>query len=110
MGRAVRTKMAIWTVPLGSWSKSQILVRILESHEKQDVYEMCRVKEYIVWRTEENQAEWFVLRNERYQKIGTVDGVITSETFAGLALNVAALLEGNSCEVIETLRNAINER
>lgn len=78
-------------------------------HEK-EVYELCGVKEYVIWRTKENQVDWFILQNGRYQKIEAVDGVITSVTFPGLALIVRALTEGNSSEVIQTLGNAMNEQ
>lgn len=81
-----------------------------DSHGKKYVYEMCGVKEYIIWRTGLNQLEWFVLRNGRYHMIEAVDGLITSETFPGLVLNVTALMEGNTRQVIETLMTAINER
>eukprot|EP00171_Calliarthron_tuberculosum_P005423 IDg5423t1 len=40
-----------------------------DSHEKKDVYEMCRVMEYIVWRTKENQLDWFVLRDGDTRKL-----------------------------------------
>jgi Uma2 family endonuclease len=61
--------------------------------EKKALYESIGVREYIVWQTEEERIDWWVLRNGAYQPLAPDGaGVIRSEVFPGLALDVPALV------------------
>lgn len=64
------------------------------------------MREYIVWRTLDEQLDWFVLREGRYEKLspGKEDGLYRSEVFPGLWLDGAALLSGNLARVLEVVQ------
>lgn len=63
------------------------------SNEK-EIFEMCGVKE--------NQIGRLVLRHGMYHRIESVNGLINSEAFPVLFLNVTALMNGNSSEILDT--------
>ena len=65
-------------------------------HEKMDAYRRGGVREYIVWQIFENRVDWFRLIGEKYEPIPPgSDGIIESNEFPGLRLDVAALLSGD---------------
>lgn len=68
----------------------------IDLHAKLNAYRRNGVREYLVWRTEENAVDWFALRDGEYvpSPAGT-DGLIRSEVFPGLWLDPAALLRGD---------------
>lgn len=68
---------------------------------KKAVYERNGVREYIVWRTGENAIDWFQLRDGVYvlREPGP-DGIIESEEFPGLRLDVPAMLEHDRKKVL----------
>jgi Uma2 family endonuclease len=62
-------------------------------HAKKRSYESNGVKEYIVWRTLDQQIDWFVLENGEYKNLAPdTAGIIHSLEFEGLRLNVSAIL------------------
>ena len=62
-------------------------------HQKKEAYRRNRVLEYIVWRERNKAFDWFQLRDEDYvRREPDADGIIESEAFPGLRLNVAAAL------------------
>jgi len=74
-------------------------------HAKKRIYERNGVKEYIVWRTLDQAIDWFVLENGQYVELAPdAAGIIHSREFAGLRLNVAAILNGNMSAVLITLQ------
>ena len=74
-------------------------------HAKKRSYERNGVKEYIVWRTLDQQIDWFVLENGEYKKLAPDDaGIIHSLEFEGLRLNVSAILNGDMAAVLKTLQ------
>lgn len=74
-------------------------------HSKKRTYERNGVKEYIVWRTLERQIDWFVLESGTYQRLEPdLDGIIRSREFAGLSLNVKAILSNDMSSVLKTLQ------
>ena len=76
----------------------------LDLQEKLQVYRRCGVNEYLVWRTAENQFDWFILENEEYQRQSPGgDGLLRSRVFAGLVLDVAALLARDGARVLAAL-------
>jgi len=75
-------------------------------HSKKRIYELNGVKEYIVWRTLDRQIDWFVLENGKYNQLEPDgSGIICSREFAGLRLNVNAILSNDMSAVLKTLQN-----
>jgi hypothetical protein len=65
----------------------------IELHQKLRVYERNRVQEYIVWRVLERQIDWFVLREDKFERLRPdADGVYRSEFYPGLWLDAKALI------------------
>ena len=76
---------------------------------KFDAYLAAGVREYLVWRTGGRHAgvTWHARRGEgdavRFEPLPAEGGVIRSEVFPGLWLNVAALLRGDAAGVLASL-------
>jgi|JFJP01.1.fsa_nt_gi Uma2 family endonuclease len=74
-------------------------------HAKKRIYERNGVREYIVWRTLDQQIDWFVLENGQYVELSPDDtGVIHSRQFEGLRLNVSAILNDDMSAVLKILQ------
>jgi Uma2 family endonuclease len=77
-------------------------------HDKKRAYQRNGVKEYIVWRTFDRAVDWFVLEDGRYVVMEPdQQGILRSPEFAGLWLNVEALLVGDMQTVLKTLREGM---
>jgi hypothetical protein len=77
-------------------------------HSKKRAYERSGVKEYIVWRTLEQQIDWFVLENGEYKRLeADAAGIIRSREFVGLWLNVNAILSNDMSVVLKTLQTGM---
>jgi Uma2 family endonuclease len=77
-------------------------------HDKLTVYRRSGVQEYIVWRTYDNRLDWFRLREGEYVLLEPdAEGVVRSEMFPGLWLDVPALLEGNLAKVLAVLQSGL---
>ncbi|AFY74207.1 hypothetical protein Syn7502_02198 [Synechococcus sp. PCC 7502] len=77
-------------------------------HSKKRTYERNGVKEYIVWRTLDRQVDWFILENGKYNKLEPDElGTIRSQEFAGLWLNVTAILSNDMSAVLKTLQDGL---
>ncbi len=77
-------------------------------HDKFDIYRRHGVKEYLVWRVEDREFDWFVLREGEYKPLAaSEDGVTRSEIFPGLWLDRAALLRGELNVVLDVLRRGL---
>jgi len=62
-------------------------------HQKLHVYRRTGVREYLVVRTEDAEVDWFVLRGGAYERLAPdAQGILRSEVFPGLWLDVPALL------------------
>ncbi|HEY1379682.1 MAG TPA: Uma2 family endonuclease [Gemmataceae bacterium] len=74
-------------------------------HDKLETYQRNGVREYVVWRVEDEAVDWFALRSARYERLtpGT-DGILRSEVFPGLWLDPAALVHGDMARVDEVAR------
>jgi Uma2 family endonuclease len=71
---------------------------------KRDLYRLAGVLEYVVWRTLDRQIDWFRLQNGGYVLVVPDErGVIQSEAFPGLRLNVAKMLAGDLTGVLAEL-------
>jgi hypothetical protein len=67
-------------------------------------YRRHGVREYLVWRTQDQAIDWFVLREGRYDRLPPDEkGVYRSETFPGLWLDAAAMLHGDLATVLKVL-------
>lgn len=77
----------------------------LDLQEKLHVYRRCGVPEYLVWRTAENQVDWFVLEEqEEYRPLTAgADGCLHSRVFPGLVLDVPALLAREAARLLTAL-------
>ena len=66
------------------------------------------VKEYLIWRVQDREFEWNVLRQGAYELLEpNEDGVLCSETFPGLWLDAEALIRGDPQKVLATLQHGI---
>ena len=66
------------------------------------------VKEYLLWRVEDDKFEWYILRGANYLQLEPCTGnVLCSEVFPGLWLDVDAMLAGNLAKVLEVLQQGI---
>jgi hypothetical protein len=73
--------------------------------DKLDVYRRNGVREYVVWKVEEGDVDWFALHGARYDRLAPgPDGIIRSEVFPGLWLDPAALVRGDMARVDEVAR------
>jgi Uma2 family endonuclease len=62
-------------------------------HDKLNVYRRNEVEEYVVWRVLDEAIDWFRLREGAYVRVEPdANGMIESEVFPGLRLNVPKLL------------------
>lgn len=72
---------------------------------KKDAYERNGVLEYVVWRTQDGEIDWFQLRDGRFvRRTPDVEGMIESEVFPGLRLDIAAMLAGDRIKVRAAVR------
>jgi len=72
-------------------------------------YERHGVKEYLIWRVDDGLLEWYVLRDTGFELQSLPDdGIYRSETFPGLRLNSAAMLEMDGKTVMQTLNDGLD--
>lgn len=73
-------------------------------YEKLNAFRRNGVREYLVWRVLDHEIDWFVLRDERYQRLDPgEDGIYRSEVFPGLWLDVTAMIGGDLQRVLAVL-------
>jgi Uma2 family endonuclease len=71
-------------------------------HDKLNAYRRTGVQEYIVWRVYEEAIDWFALREGEYKPLAAdAAGVVASEVFPGLQLDVKAMLAGDIAAVLK---------
>ena len=76
-------------------------------HQKKAAYARNGVREYIVWRVRERLIDWFQLRDGEYElRSPTASGIIESEVFPGLRLDVPAALAINRKQVLAVVRGS----
>jgi len=64
--------------------------------KKLHVYRRNEVQEYIVWRVQDRAIDWFSLKEGSYQRLeATPDGIVKSQVFPGLWLDLAAIVRGD---------------
>jgi Uma2 family endonuclease len=77
-------------------------------HTKLHVYRRNCVQEYLVWRVQDQQFDWFVARAGRFELWPPdAHGIVRSEIFPGLWLDPAALLAGDMMRVLDVVRQGL---
>ncbi|MEG3436034.1 Uma2 family endonuclease [Pannus brasiliensis CCIBt3594] len=80
----------------------------IDLHGKFRVYQRHRVQEYLIWRVYDRAIDWFRLREDNYVPLQPdSEGIIKSEIFPGLWLDIPALLSGDLAKVLEVLQRGI---
>jgi len=80
----------------------------LDVREKLDSYRRARVREYLVWRTEDELIDWWKLEDEEYRHIQpATDGTLRSTVFPGLWLDVAAALAEDGARLMAKLQEGL---
>jgi len=75
---------------------------------KMPVYEHHGIREYVVWRVEDGELDWFALRDGCYQLLAAdAGGVVRSEAFPGLRLDIPAMLADVPTKVEAVLREGL---
>jgi Uma2 family endonuclease len=76
----------------------------IDLHAKMNAYRRNGVREYLVWRTGDAALDWFVLRDGQYELLARDEaGVVRSEHFPGLWLNIPALIAGDLPGLLKTV-------
>jgi Uma2 family endonuclease len=79
--------------------------RSRDLHQKKRAYERSGVLEYIVWRTQDREIDWFQLRDGRYvPRDPDAEGIIESEIFPGLRLSISAMLARDAAAIAAPVR------
>lgn len=77
-------------------------------HDKLHAYRRNGVQEYLVFRTDDGEVDWFVLRESRYDGLCPDSaGVLRGSVFPGLWLDVPALVGGDGRKLRATLDRGI---
>lgn len=77
-------------------------------HDKLKAYRRNGVLEYIVWQVGEQKVSWFRLQAGEYQQLVPDDaGIIYSQVFPGLNLDVTALLADNLAQVLTVVQQGV---
>ena len=72
---------------------------------KLPIYRHNGVLEFILWRVDDGAIDWFILRDSEYKPLAPgADGIIRSETFPGLWLDLEAMLHGDAAKVLRGLQ------
>lgn len=81
----------------------------IDLHKKLDIYCRHQVQEYIVWRVDDGKIDWFRLQEDKYilKLEPNSEGMICSEVFAGLWLDISAMLAGKLARVIEGVKQGL---
>jgi hypothetical protein len=75
---------------------------------KLTVFRRNQVQEYVVWRVLDQAVDWFAWRQGNYERLPmSPDGIVKSEVFPGLWLDVPALLRRDGQRVIEVLHEGL---
>ena len=88
----------------------ELVAEVAASSASKDLYDKKRayrrngIQEYIVWQVFERTVSWFSLQDGEYVAlIPNTSGIIESQVFPGLWLDVSALVAGNMQQVLAVL-------
>lgn len=80
----------------------------IDLNAKLRVYRRNQVREYVVWRVLDRAIDWFILRQSDYARlVAGDDGILRSDAFPGLWLNVDAFLRNDRATVLACLQEGI---
>jgi Uma2 family endonuclease len=76
---------------------------------KLHAYQRNGVREYLVWRVQDREIDWFVLREGQYESLAAGDdGIVRSTVFPGLWLDRTALLRGDLATVLAVVQQGLS--
>jgi len=76
--------------------------------QKRQVYRRHGVQEYVVWQVHDRRLDWFILTEGEYvAQSPTAEGLLQSQRFPGLVLDVAALLKRDLATVLAQLQRSL---
>lgn len=76
----------------------------IDFHEKREIYRAAGVSEFLLWRTEDEEIDWWSLQEGIYRELpGDELGVIRSRIFPGLWLDTRAALARDPGALVRTL-------
>jgi hypothetical protein len=76
--------------------------------KKLPIYEKNGVREYVVWRVDDKEIDWFILKRGKYQRLAmTKAGLYKSRALPGLWLDATAMIAGELLKVLEVLQKGI---
>ena len=79
-------------------------------YDKKEAYRRNGVREYVVWVVRGRSLSWFALQSGEYVELAPDEsGIIRSQVFPGLWLNVDAFIAGDLALVYETLQTGISD-
>ncbi len=77
-------------------------------HDKLNVYRRNGVQEYVVWRVYDEAIDWFRWQEGRYAPLEPdAEGVLHSQVFPGLRLDVAAMLNGDLARALAVAQGGV---
>ena len=79
----------------------------VECHAKKRVYLANGVREYIIWRIEDDAIDWFILCDGNYESLVAEEGIHKSEVYPGLWLDTAAMLRRDLAGAFAILKQGI---
>jgi Uma2 family endonuclease len=80
----------------------------IDLHAKLNVYRRNAVREYVVWRVEDDAVDWFVLRQGQFVPLAlTPAGLYQSEALPGLWLEPAALVRRDLPTVFQVAQQGL---
>ena len=83
----------------------------IDLRDKLNAYRRNGVKEYLTWRTLENQFDWRILDEGEFRPLNPrPNGVLRSTVFAGLWLSLQALLKRDASAVLSCLNKGLRSR
>jgi Uma2 family endonuclease len=83
----------------------------LDAREKLASYRRAGVGEYLVWRTDEDAIDWWVLEDDEYRPLpADADGIVRSRLFPGLWLDIATLLAGEGLGLMKKLQQGLQSK
>jgi Uma2 family endonuclease len=82
----------------------------IDARDKLQSYRRAGVIEYLLWRTEDQEIDWWRLDEDEYRLLPRgEEGIIQSQAFPGLWLNIPAALAGDGQRVLGTLQAGLSD-
>jgi Uma2 family endonuclease len=83
----------------------------LDTREKLASYRRAGVAEYLVWRTDDDAIDGWVLEDDEYRPLpAEADGILRSRVLPGLWLDTAALLAGEGMVLVTKLQEGLQSK